>query len=87
MVERPIQDWEYPEPDPLDEDEEVVETIPCPICRKQVYEDATYCPHCGTEIDEVVPTVFRGRPVWFILLAMAGIIAFILVFALPHTAP
>lgn len=80
-MDKPLQDWEYPEPDP-DDDADELATITCPVCRREIYEDAPMCPYCGADVDELLPSVFKGRPIWFILLAMAGVIAFILAFGL-----
>ena len=40
-----LDDREFPD-DPAD-DEDGDETIPCPHCRRPVYEDAERCPQCG----------------------------------------
>jgi hypothetical protein len=37
---------EWPEPDPDGEQEEVVDTAPCPFCSADIYENAECCPHC-----------------------------------------
>jgi hypothetical protein len=83
MIDKPLEDWEYPEPDADEPDDDPDTTITCPVCRRQIYEDAPVCPYCGADVDAMLPSIFKGRPIWFILLAMAGIIAFILVFAFP----
>lgn len=45
-----------------DEGDERAETVPCPYCRKPVYEGAELCPHCGSFISfEDAP---RRRPLW-----------------------
>jgi uncharacterized paraquat-inducible protein A len=50
------------------------ETRPCPECGKAVYEDADRCHHCGEHI--VWDTGhWVGRPVWWMALAVAGIVA------------
>jgi predicted amidophosphoribosyltransferase len=75
VYDKPLEDWEYPEPDDA--------TITCPACRRQIYEDASRCPYCGADVDAMLPSIFKGRPVWFILLAVFGLLSFILVYALP----
>jgi hypothetical protein len=37
-----LDDADFPEEDSDEEDD----TIPCPYCRKAVYEEAERCPHC-----------------------------------------
>ena len=50
----------------LDEDE----TIVCPACGEQIYDDAPRCPYCGSYVtDEGVPT--RTKPWWIIVTAAA----------------
>lgn len=39
-----LDDDEYPDPGQGDEDS--VDTIPCPYCKRAVFEDAERCPHC-----------------------------------------
>ncbi|MDB5349502.1 MAG: hypothetical protein JWN86_749 [Planctomycetota bacterium] len=46
---------------PDDDDDE---TIPCPYCRKPVYEDAEQCPTCGKYLSRE-DTPWR-RPVWLV---------------------
>lgn len=60
-------------------DDESTETLPCPQCGAQVYEEAERCPVCGTYI--IQASVWTGRPGWWILLALLGIGAAILALA------
>jgi len=70
-------DDELDENDYLDEDDEPL-TLPCPECGADVYEDAVRCPACGYYITH--PTsVWHGRPGWWILLGLLGVVALILV--------
>ncbi len=53
-------DW-----DEEDVDEPDDEMVPCPHCRRPVYEDAERCPACGQYLTgEDAP---RRRPLWLIL--------------------
>jgi hypothetical protein len=67
-------DWEAPEPDNRDDDD--VETLPCPACGRQIYEEAEACPYCGEYVTHST-SVFAGKPVWFVALAVLGIVAVI----------
>jgi endogenous inhibitor of DNA gyrase (YacG/DUF329 family) len=50
----------------LDDD---TETINCPYCGREIYEDAPQCPHCGQYLSrEDAPT---RRPPWWLLLGVA----------------
>ena len=47
-----------------DGDEET--TIPCPYCRRPIYEDSPRCPHCGNYLsaEDAAP----ARKPWWILV-------------------
>ncbi|MBN2473078.1 MAG: zinc-ribbon domain-containing protein [Pirellulales bacterium] len=72
-----LRDSEFPD----DEfDDEISETVPCPQCGADVYEDAVQCPACGTYITHEA-NVWSGRPAWWIVLGLLGILAVILTLA------
>lgn len=71
-----LRDDEFPEEDEPDDD--LSETVPCPQCGAEVYEDAVRCPACGAYIT-YPSSVWSGRPGWWILLGLLGILAVILV--------
>lgn len=60
-----------------DDCDDSTETIECPKCGVDVYEDADHCPLCG---EYFVPnhSVFSHRPAWFNMVALLGIIAVVL---------
>jgi predicted RNA-binding Zn-ribbon protein involved in translation (DUF1610 family) len=67
-------------PDDADiDDGDDSETVPCPECGEEVYEDADRCPECGANI---IPSASRGalsgRPWWWVALGVLGIGAMIL---------
>ncbi len=56
------EDWSE---DPDDDDE----TIPCPHCRRPIYEEAERCPNCGVYLSrEDSPS---RKPWWLVLGVMA----------------
>ncbi len=65
-------DEEYPDEDAADDDETA--TLTCPHCGAEVYEDAEYCPVCDSYITPG-ENVFSKKPIWWILLGLAGIVA------------
>ena len=65
---------EYPD----DHSDDSTETVPCPECGAQVYEDAPQCPRCGNYITHDT-RVWTGRPLWWIILGILGVLATILV--------
>lgn len=69
-----IRDDEYPEPD--DESE----TIICPGCQADVYDDVERCPYCGDDL-LTSSNVWLGRAWWWILLGLLGIISVIFTLA------
>ena len=68
-----IDDWEFPD-EPLGDEEDETVTVDCPNCGATMYEDAPQCPACGEYVSRTT-SAWQGRPVWWILLGLAGIIA------------
>ena len=66
-----LNDFEYPDEDNFDD--ESTETVLCPNCGAEVYEDAIRCPVCGDYIT-LNNYVWSGRPVWWIVLGLLGTI-------------
>ena len=73
-----LDDNEYP--DALDRDDEMTETVPCPECGVEIYEDAVRCPACGNYVTHHT-NVWTGRPGWWILLGLLGVLAVIVILA------
>lgn len=69
-------DWE----EPFDEDDEP-ELLPCPACGTEIYEEAERCPSCGEYIVHRTD-VWAGKPMWWVILALIGIVATIASLAL-----
>ena len=61
-----------------DSDDDLAETIPCPQCGAEVYEEAPQCPGCGHYITPDT-SPWQGRSVLWIVLGLAGLVAVILV--------
>ncbi|HEX8202018.1 MAG TPA: zinc-ribbon domain-containing protein [Isosphaeraceae bacterium] len=58
----------------LEDDSDSSDVVPCPECGAEVYEDAEQCPACGQYII-LSTSPWRGRPLWWILLGLAGFAA------------
>jgi len=44
-------------------------TIPCPYCRREIYDDSVRCPHCGEYLsDEDAPP--PRKPWWIVVGAV-----------------
>ena len=70
-----LEDREYPDQDDCDEDDSDnsdLDTVACPECHRQVYEEVEQCPYCGHFITHDT-RVWAGKPWWWIALALAGI--------------
>lgn len=80
-----LRDDEYPDPDPdtdsndLASDDELSETVSCAQCGTEIYEDAFQCPVCGAYVtgDSRRGAAWSGRPGWWIVLGLLGILALI----------
>lgn len=55
------------------------ETVPCPECGVEIYEESERCPACGWYVTHR-HSVWHGRPTWWILLGVLGIAAAVLMF-------
>ena len=64
-------------PDDGDLDDDLSLTAPCPECGAEIYEDAVRCPKCGSYVTHRT-TLWSGRPGWWILLGLVGIVSAIL---------
>jgi hypothetical protein len=71
-----IDDWDDPrDQQGFDEDElgdDTSETVPCPECGVEIYEESEQCPVCGSYITHR-HSVWHGKPTWWILLGALGI--------------
>ena len=67
-------DWETAEPGEVDDEE--LDLVACPSCGEPIYEEAEACPYCGEYVTHST-SVLAGKPLWFIVLAILGIIAVI----------
>jgi len=80
-----LRDDEYPDADSDDDsddagwDDELSETVSCAQCGAEIYEDAFQCPVCGAYVtgDSGACHVWSGRPGWWIVLGVVGILALI----------
>lgn len=70
------EDWE-------DEPEEPIEagTIECPHCGAEIYEEAPQCPRCGEYVVHGTGEFWKNKPIWYVLLALLGIVAVIVALA------
>jgi hypothetical protein len=65
--------YDHSDPEPSwDEDES--DTVACPACGAEIYEDSERCPVCGDYLTAQT-SVWNGRPFWWIALGLLGIVA------------
>ena len=70
-----LSEDEYPDGDD-DFDRDGVDTLPCPECGAEVYEEAEQCPVCGKYITfDTSP--WQGKTTAWIVLGLLGIVAVI----------
>ena len=74
LDEDDLDDNEFPDEDDGGHDDEAAETRACPNCGAEIYEEAEQCPSCG-EYVTFDSRAFSGRPLWWTLLGLIGIVA------------
>lgn len=67
-------DWDDDESDPDSDDG--MDTIPCPHCGSDIYDDSVRCPECGEYLTRET-SALSGHPMWVVALGLAGVIAVI----------
>ena len=68
-----LDEDEYPDGDD-DFDHDAVDTLPCPECGAEVYEEAEQCPVCGNYVTfDTSP--WQGKSTTWIVLGLLGIVA------------
>jgi hypothetical protein len=73
--ESAVDDPDAPDESDIDDEEDDDETVPCPHCRKPVYEGAELCPHCRRYLSDedphrrVSPLILTGA-----ILALLGML-------------
>ena len=70
-----IDDRELPDESDMDpeDDDEPDDLVPCPHCKKKIYEDSEFCPHCGKYVSKEEAT--WGKPGWTVAVAIALLLA------------
>jgi hypothetical protein len=74
------ESFDSDDPDQSGDDDDLSETIPCPQCGAEVYEDAEQCPRCGSYLTHG-SSVWAGRSIAWIVLGMLGVLAAVLALA------
>jgi hypothetical protein len=69
--DRDEEDWDD---DSCGGEDDPTDTMSCPNCNAEIYEDAEQCPVCGVYVVRHIST-WSGKPLWWIALAVAGILA------------
>ena len=59
-------------------DDSETETVRCPACGEEIYSESERCTFCGAPVDLPGSAVWLGKPAWYVLLGMLGIIAVLL---------
>lgn len=72
----PLQNREEPHPDDIERFSGVTRT--CTACRKEVYDDAEVCYHCGEALDASVDGT-KPVPKWVVVTAIVAMTALMVV--------
>jgi hypothetical protein len=72
--------WDETDDDGSDEEDwsladEDSPTVLCPECGGEVYEESDHCPECGHFLESLPAHPLLGKPGWFVILGLLGILA------------
>ncbi len=67
--------------DEADWSDDDVDLVECPSCQTMIYEDSEQCPNCHEYITHSA-SAWSGRPWWWYVLAISGVIAVVYMFVL-----
>ena len=71
-----LADREYPDSRDIgNDDEDDVDTEPCPHCGEPVYDQSQRCPHCG---QYMTPGSAVKKPRWFVVGVIACVVIVVL---------
>ena len=69
-------DWDDDEFSADASGDDASDTLPCPNCGQDVYEDAPQCPSCGHYVTHDTRPL-SGRPAWWVVLGLIGAAALV----------
>jgi hypothetical protein len=76
-----LEDFEYPDEPGQDDDFDDPDTIPCPECGEDIYDDTPACPYCGHYV-VFSASRWSGRSKVWLGIGMVGILAVIVTLVL-----
>ena len=56
-------------------DDESTPEVPCPNCGRSIYSESERCPYCGEPVEHAGSPIWLGKPAWYVLLGVLGVIA------------
>ena len=74
MTDWDLDDEYDDEPFDSDDEDDATDVVDCPACGAEIYAEAEQCPVCG-EYVIATSNVWDGKPTWWVVLALAGILA------------
>ncbi|MEX0937150.1 MAG: zinc ribbon domain-containing protein [Pirellulales bacterium] len=74
-------DWTDEDGWSADDHSMAADTLPCPECGEEIYEEAERCPYCGTYVI-FHSSVWAGRSTAWIVLGLVGVVAVVVALVL-----
>jgi hypothetical protein len=69
-------DWDEDDlPDGVYHDEDVA-TVPCPYCKREIFEEAQWCPHCENHVSQEDAPPSQRSWFWIVMMLLALAAAF-----------
>ncbi len=66
-----IDDRDMPRPEDMDSEDDAG-TDPCPFCKKPIFEDSEWCPHCGKYLSRDENQM--NTPLWITIMVLIFLI-------------
>jgi len=76
-----LEEFEYPDEPDQDDDFDASDTIPCPECGEDIYDDTPSCPCCGHYVT-MSASRWSGQSTVWIGIGVVGILAVIVALVL-----
>ena len=69
-------DRDLPDPSDMDDDPDGPDTTDCPYCKREIFADAEFCPHCAKYLSKEDAPWSGSTWVMIVVVLLLGVILF-----------